>query len=804
MTAALLGWVLGVALQLQQTALGTSAAYLLCLLAGVVLLAGMWWAAKAGVTRGAWHRTAVCVLAGLLAGWGQAGWRAAQHAAQAMDPALEGQLLIVTGTVTGLPQRGEDGSQRFEFDVEQALHLGQPVAVPDRLLLSWSASRDSGAPLRPTVRAGERWQWPVTLRRPHGLLNPHGFDRERWLWEKGLGATGSVRMGKAVEPPARLTAGSWWRIDAARQWVGEQIERRIADPRQAGVIAALVVGDQSAILRQDWELFRVTGVSHLMSISGLHVTMFAWLAIRLVGVGWRRAARWRPGLALAVPVPFAAAAGGILLATAYALFAGWGVPAQRTLLMLVVVLGLQIRGYRWPWPVVWLLAMAVVLLLDPLALMQPGFWLSFVAVGILFAADPGRSSEVQASLSWWHRGRRAVVRLLAEQGVVTVALAPLTLMLFAQMSLVGLVANLLAVPWVTLVVTPLAFAGLVLPGVWEVAAWAVGGMASVLEWMAAWPWAVIEKPIAPWPLAVLAVVGGVLLVQRWPWVIRSAGLLLIWPVLVWSPPRPLAGAFDLTALDVGQGSAILMRTATRSLLFDTGPRQGAHSDAGDRVIVPYLRAQGERLDAVVVSHGDSDHAGGMAAVARAQPQARWLASFAQEDERRCVAGQHWTWDGVYFEVMHPWAQDYGPEGQALLDDNAMSCVLRVVSADGHESAWLTGDIDAEREVRLSMAFPQLKATVLVAPHHGSRTSSSPVWLNTLEPRHVIIQAGYRNAFGHPSVAVLDRYRQRGIPWATSAACGAITWQSDRPDEMGCWRQQSPRYWRQPHESLTTD
>ncbi|MFP5467678.1 MAG: DNA internalization-related competence protein ComEC/Rec2, partial [Gammaproteobacteria bacterium] len=691
--------------------------------------------------------------------------------------------------------RWTDGRQRFEFAVERAERSGQAVDVPDRLLLSWHSARGQDDASPPVVRAGERWQLPVTLRRPHSLLNPHGFDRERWLWEHGIGASGSVRSGRDDRPVRRLSPADRLSVDGARQAVGERIAVRVTDQRQAGVIAALVVGDQSAILRQDWELFRVTGVAHLMSISGLHVTMFAWLALRVVGAFWRVLARRHPRVALAVPVPVAAAWGGIALATAYAIFAGWGVPAQRTLLMLAVVLGLRLRGHRWPWPVVWLLAMAVVLLLDPLALMQPGFWLSFVAVGILFSSDPGRGLITDEEVGGWRRPARVVGRLLAEQGVITLALAPLTLMLFAQVSLAGLVANLLAVPWVTLVVTPLAFLGVVLPWAWDVAAMALALMALFLEWTAMLPWAVIERPIAPWPLAAAAVTGGILLVQRWPWVLRSAGVLLMWPALAWAPPRPANGEFELMAIDVGQGSAILVRTASRSLLFDTGPRQGEDSNAADRVIVPLLRALGERLDAVVVSHGDSDHAGGMEAIAAAHPQARWLASFAEEPSRRCVAGQHWSWDGVRFEFMHPWPQDYGADGRGRLDDNAMSCVLRITHAEGRESAWLTGDIDAEREVRLSMAHPQARASVLMAPHHGSATSSSPAWLNTLQPRHIIIQAGYRNAFRHPAPTVLARYRQRHMTWVSSPACGAATWRSAEPGQMHCWRQQDRRYWR---------
>jgi competence protein ComEC len=246
------------------------------------------------------------------------------------------------------------------------------------------------------------------------------------------------------------------------------------------------------------------------------------------------------------------------------------------------------------------------------------------------------------------------------------------------------------------------------------------------------------------------------------------------------------------AIDVGQGSAVLLRTQSHSLLYDTGPRYGPDSDAGQRVVVPLLRALGERPDAVVVSHRDSDHAGGLDAVRAAWPQARWLSSFDAEPARRCVAGQRWEWDGVSFEVLHPSPGHYGPQGQGLLSSNAMSCVLRVATA--RHSAWLGGDIDAANETRIALARPQERATVLLAPHHGSLTSSSPVLLNTLQPRWVLVQSGYRNRFGHPSPVVLERYRQRGIPWVSSPDCGAATWRSSEPDRVECQRERHRRYW----------
>lgn len=803
----LLGMVLGVALQLQQPALWSAGVYagLLVLAAAAALLAYR-------SLRGAGWQALAWLLVGVLGGAGSTGLRAVAFAGQALDPALEGVTLVVSGRVAAMPTRSPQGL-RFEFEVEGAQRDGQAVAVPPRLLLGWyrqpfqarsetrrSSRSDTPTPSLPAVVAGDRWQLAVRLKRPHGLSNPHGFDRERWLWEQGIGATGSLRVGPRDPAPQRLATTAWHPLQRARQQVDEGIGRRVDDPRSAGVLSALVVGNQSAIEREDWDLFRTTGVSHLMAISGLHVTMFAWLAVAVVGALWRALARVWPAALLAVPAPLAAGVGGIALATVYALFSGWAVPSQRTVIMLAVVMTLRLHARRWPWPVVWLTAMVVVLLLDPWALMHAGFWLSFVAVGILFASDPGRglpgsSPGGPVTPSRLRQVLSKGLGLLREQSVVTLALAPLTLMLFGQFSVVGLVANLVAIPWVTLVVTPLAMLGVAWSPIWDLAAWAVQALGVLLQGLAGWSWSAVYRPITPWPMAVLAILGGIVMVLRLPPVLRVAGCLLVWPVLFWSPERPPAGQFELTAIDVGQGSAVLVRTARHSLLYDTGPSYSPDSDAGDRVIVPLLRALGVRLDQVVVSHSDSDHSGGMEAVRQAHPQARWLSSFDRVPERRCQAGQQWTWDGVRFEVLHPRPGHYGAGGEGLLSSNAMSCVLHVVA--GEHSAWLAGDIDAEQEVRLALDRPDMRTTVLLAPHHGSLTSSSPVLLNTLQPAWVIVQAGHLNRFKHPAHRVLERYRQRGIPWVGSPDCGAATWRSDAPDHVDCHRHARHRYWHHP-------
>ncbi|MES2483586.1 MAG: DNA internalization-related competence protein ComEC/Rec2, partial [Pseudomonadota bacterium] len=557
-----------------------------------------------------------------------AGWRAGDHAGQALPPSLEGRDLVLTGWIAAMPQR-LDGGQRFAFEVDQASLAGRPAPVHGTVLLGWWHGDGVAGPPEPSpaLRAGDRWRLTVRLRAPHGNLNPHGFDQELSLWEQGIHASGSVRTGAGQAPPEHLGASRRHFIERWRQGVRDAILERVADPARAGVLAALVVGDQRAIERADWDVFRATGVAHLMSISGLHVTMFAWLAAGLLRRAWQSSAR----LCLAVPAQHAALVGGVLLAAAYALFSGGGVPAQRTVWMLAAVGALRLSGLRWPWPLVWLLAACVVVVFDPWALLQAGFWLSFVAVGVLFASAPVGSAPAappgaapSAFTGLWHRARA----MLREQAVVTIALAPLTLLLFGQLSLVGLPANLVAIPAVTLLVTPLALAGIALPPLWDVAGAVVALLNAGLSALAQVPGAVWSAAAPPLTLALAALAGGVLLVLPAPSVLRAMGLPLLLPVLLWQPPRPAPGQFELLAADVGQGSAVLVRTAGHSLLYDAGPRYGGQSNAGHRVLVPLLRALGERPARVMISHRDTDHSGGAPPVLAAHPQAQLWASFA--------------------------------------------------------------------------------------------------------------------------------------------------------------------------------
>ena len=884
--AAALAWVAGVALQLQQPALWPGDSYPLIAAAALSLVLAAWrirWLVAARMLLG---------VALIAAGFAYAGWRADVRLADALAPEWEGCDIELVGVIDEMPQVAEDG-EHFAFVVESARASGmtprelkrvqsldaaagrpllaavaaaeadagrtppspaeeddddpataaaQPPGtgapiVPSHVWLSWSRNQrdDRAVAAAPApLHAGQRWRLPVRLRRPHGAMNPDGFDAELWLFDQGLRATGSVRGN------GQLLDASWAPIENSRQWVRDRLMlgARPAgdDGATTGALAALAVGDQAAISSPGWEVFRNTGVAHLMSISGLHITMLGWLGGAAIGALWRRSER----AALWCPTPVAARWGGVGVAWLYALLAGWGVPAQRTVVMLAATAVLRGAGLNWPPSLVALAAMLPVTLLDPWALLQPGFWLSFAAVMLLMVSEPARAvgadeaapasradvggsardapadahppaRTARASARTRAIGDAATRRLGGElrggfraQLVASIGLAPLTLVAFQQLSLVGLLANLVAEPWVTLVVTPLALLGVAMPPLWLLAGLALKPLLWWLAWLARWPLASVHVATAPgWALAA-GLAGGAVLMLPLPWRVRGLGLALLPPLLWPFVARPAVGRFELVAVDVGQGSAVLLRTHEHLLVFDTGPRFGADNDAGRRMLLPLLQARGEsQVDLLMLSHADADHVGGAQSLIDRLPVRAMRSSLSPGNPLRanpvphtvCEAGRGWTWDGVRFAILHPFASDYRPGAKT----NALSCVLRVVDATG-ASALLTGDVEAPGEARLvarargdpAADAMRLRSDVLLVPHHGSRTSSTGAFLEAVHPSVAVIQVGYRSRYGHPAPDVVARYRAHGIPVVRSDHCGAWTWADDR---AWCTRTQRRRYWQ---------
>ena len=705
----------------------------------------------------------------------------------ALPTAWEGQDIQLVGVVASMPQMQERG-ERFEFDVEQI--LTKNAVAPRHISLSqfsdFAEKFDQSAPT--SFHAGERWQLTLRLKRPHGSANPHGFDFEAWALERNIRATGYIRKDEQNQRMEAFVLRPGYLVEAAREKIRQRMATVLADNPYASVLQALAIGDDSAIVLADWQVFLRTGTNHLMSISGLHITMLAGLAFGLVYALWRRSEK----LTLQLPARKASTLAGLIVATLYALIAGFSVPSQRTLYMLAVFALALWSGRQVAMSRVLAWALVIVVALDPWAVLAPGFWLSFGAVAVIAYAVGGRIGRPH-----WLR------EAIHTQWAVSLGLVPLLLVLFQQVSIISPLANAFAIPLISLVVVPLTLLGALLPLDWslQLAHIVMTACMQCLQWLAALPISTWQQQAPPdWtlPVAILGVLW-LLLPRGFP--MRWLGFVGLLPMFLLEPSHPEPGAMKVAVLDVGQGLAVVVQTARHTLLYDAGPRYSSQSDSGSRIVVPYLRGEGmRRLDGFIVSHNDTDHSGGMASIL-AQVPVRWFASSLPESAAElglvrhmpCYAGQSWVWDGVRFDMLSP---DFANYQDADIKDNNRSCVLRVTSQFG--SLLLSGDIERPIEERLLATVPeQLAANVLVVPHHGSKTSSSPDFVAAVKPSIAIFTVGYRNRFGHPKPEVLERYVQMGSRIYRSDQDGALLLDFSRKDSVAVtrWRGQERRYWQ---------
>jgi len=729
--------------------------------------------------------TAVCFVT---AGFFYAAGRAELRLNDGLPPGWEGRDVQLVGVVASLPQHYER-SVRFEFDVERI--LTRDAAVPAHIALTWwgDVAKEGQRGTLPDIKPGERWQLTVRLRRPRGSANPHGFDYEAWLFERDIRATGTVRpKSGSRRVDAMVHRPAYW-IEAVRERLRARIRQALPEKPYAGVLAALAIGDQRAIPPDQWQVFTRTGVNHLMSISGLHVTMVSGLVFALAFGVWRRSAR----LALRLPARKAAVLAGLAAALLYTLLAGFEVPAQRTLYMLAVMAAALWMNRMGSALAVLAVALLVVVLIDPWAVLAAGFWLSFGAVAVILYVNVGRIGTPHWLVTW-----------ARVQWAVTLALVPALLALFQQVSVISPVANALAIPLVSLAVVPLTLVGMLLPVDWglQLAHLAMTGCFVALEWMSNLPVAVWQQHAPPAWAVLLAVVGALILLLPRGVPLRWTGLAWFLPLFLAAPPPLPEGELQLTVLDVGHGLSIAARTRNHALLFDAGPAFGPQADSGNRMIVPYLRAAGVKaLDAMIVSHDDVDHYGGASSILQAMPVAQLLTSvpdldplrFEAEKAVRCHAGQAWEWDGVRFEMLHPARTSYD---DPAIKDNNRSCVLRI--ATRHGAVLIPADIEMRAEQQLlATSRDALRAQVLIVPHHGSKTSSTPEFVSAVDPRIVIYPVGYRNRFGHPQVDIEERYLRHGSHAYRTDRDGALTLHFGARDAIKVtpYRATYRRYWQ---------
>lgn len=705
------------------------------------------------------------LLLGAAIGWSWAGWDAWQRGTRQLPENLAGQELELTGRIVGLLEARQSFGRpglRFAFEVEGC----RPLAVDGdcgalrTVLLSWYDP--------PPLASGERWRVTARLKPPRGLHNPGGFDYQRHLYQRGIDATGYVRG----EPAAQwLQEASGW--TAVRAQLAETLRERMRTLPHGHWLRALSTGDQRDIGRGDWELLRATGTVHLFVVSGLHIGLVGGLLLGLI----RFAGRCLPITAdTALPAVLLA----ILAAGIYAALTGWGVPAQRAWLMFGAAALLW--WSRRPLQPVTSLAMVAVLVLvvQPVAVWAPGFWLSFGAVAVILLAMLGRRPPARGLAALWRVQWTVSLGLLVPLGL-----------LGAPLSAVSLPTNLVAVPVVATLVVPLNMLAVVLIDAWpDAAMWLWRFADTLLGWTLEWleicaqlqggGW--LPAQTHPWSW-MLAGLGALLWVLPRGWPGRIWAPLLLAPLFVLRPSTPALGEWRATVLDVGQGLAVVVETAQHRMLYDTGPRWGEY-DSGERIVRPFLAYRGlHRLDLLMVSHADVDHAGGAPYIHDTLPVTRALSGepvAGAAPASRCRTGQRWQWDGVEFEVLHPSAAATG---------NASSCVL-LVSGGGHRLL-LTGDIGVRQELeilhRLQARFGDdlepnrpgadleaVQRAVMVAAHHGSRSSSGSAWVAALQPSEVIFSAGWRHHFGHPHPEVVERYRLSGARLWNTAKHGAIS------------------------------
>ena len=691
-----------------------------------------------------------------------------------LPPQLENKPVLAQGIIVSLPEKQGIHSS-FLFSLSK---LNQEIIHHKIVKLSWYGRV-------PNLQVGDAWQLVVKLKKIHGLANPGGFDYEAYALQNNIHASGYVRNSNQNQLLDSKNHSYW--VDSLREKLGKIIARQLAGSPYMGMVQALVLGDKSGINSEQWQVLQRTGTNHLMVIAGLHIGMLSGLIFWLVGFLWRRS-RY---LVLCLAAKQAAALAAIFTAIAYSALAGFSIPTVRASIMVLVFMMTIVCKRYLSLGTGLAYALLLVLIFFPLACLSVGFWLSFAAVSIIFY---GMSARLNAHSLWWRWGRL--------QFVVSLGLIPFTLLLFQNASFISPLANSIVIPLVGFLVVPMSLLASAL-------AWCLPTLSGYLYHAAAWVlnivWHILAAfaahPLSAWQHAVYnvwiliaALLGVLLLLAPRGLPGKYCGFICLLPLFFYQPALLANGAARLTLLDVGQGLASVVQTAHHVLVFDTGAKFGPNFNMGQAVVVPFLRSQGiQQLDMMVISHGDNDHIGGAKSVLQALPVKQIQTSVPRRFTRRaslCLAGQHWQWDGVQFRFLYPNKSHLG------LDNNS-SCVLLVIA--GNKRLLLTGDIEKPAEqFLLQHDRNYLLANVIVAPHHGSKTSSTLSFLQAVQPKWVLYPVGYLNKYHFPSSAVMHRYTEIGaLPERTDNA-GAISvlLAENTPVKPISYRRSVLRFWRQ--------
>ena len=685
-----------------------------------------------------------------------------------IDTVLERQDVVISGQIVGVPLQTPHYS-RFDFVADTLTWKGKFYDPPAKIRLKAYHNLKM-------FKGNQAWQFTVRLKRAHGYQNPGSrFNYETYLFSKRIRATGYVRnkaSNRLISP--NLHAYS---IAKFRARVTSFIHNKLQDDPHHGILTALIVGVRSTMSDADWRILQNTGTIHLVAISGLHIGLVYGLVMWLVARIWRLTGQ----LQTRIPAQTVAVIAGLVAGLGYALLAGMTIPTQRAVIMLSVV-ATSVLFRRNPSSFELLLvALAAVLLADPLTPLASGFWLSFCAVAVIICCLTKHNSNRNTHPENTSLLPKKTIRCLSIQLGLSFGMAPLLLLLFHQLSLVAPLANVLAIPVIGIVVVPMALFGLCLFAlgfpeealrVFEYALFAIDALWVALQFLADTNWSIWQPPFIPFWTLMMTTIGIVLLFFRFSFPARRTAVLWFLPLLLIRPEKPDHGTFKYTMLEVGHGLASVVETKHHTLVYDTGPRFKGGMDAGKTVVVPYLKSRGiHHIDTLIISHQHNDHSGGYQAINSAFNIDNLLVGVPDKINsmlraEQCRSGQEWQWDGVRFEVLWPLDNRF-PSG------NNASCVLMIRSRFG--TLLLTGDIESPAEkILVETLGDRLAADILQVPHQGSKTSSGTRFLHRVNPKLALLSTGYLNRFGHPHEIISQRYAMRQIPLINTAYSGALT------------------------------
>lgn len=677
------------------------------------------------------------------------------------------QPVLIQGVIASVPEKKFYGV-RFLFQAEK---ISSMEAASDRIpradeesylkknsttfLISWYQHP-------PILKPGQVWQLIVTLKPPIGLHNPGGFDYQAFLKSHHIAATGYVMT--RFDQNKLLNHNHFYFLDLLREKIRNQIFQAIHNPTIAAFVSALCVGLRDELTESDWRVLQNTGTNHLVAIAGLHIGFVVSSIYFFVNYF----ARLFPRVLLMIPASTIAEIAALISAVGYTALSGFAIPAERASIMLFCLIITRLCYVNVTlWQRLFFAAM-IILLLNPFCVIDMSFWLSFSSIAILVWTMSARLQLPQKIISW-----------LKMQSALTIGLLPIMLLFFQQASIIAFLANAIAIPWIGLIILPLTllscvifilqgsaistllfyFSGKLLLPLWNIL------LFFSRAHFAAWHH-IIFNPV----ILICAIIGVIFLLSPKKFPAKWLGCFGLLPLFCYFPSQPNMGEYWVSVIDVGQGLSVLVQTAHHVMLYDTGSHLPGGLDMGESVVTPYLRYRGiTNIDRLEISHGDNDHSGGADAIVKNFNVAAIFTSapklIAHFNAQYCMVDQAWHWDGVDFVTLNP-AQN------ALYEDNNSSCVIKITSRGG--SILLTGDIQREIENNLLASQPnQLRATILLVPHHGSNTSSSENFLNAVSPHYAIISAGKYNHYHLPSRAVLDRYQQHRITLYNTADSGAV-------------------------------